>query len=246
MEGFNGEKPSTVLYHLTILKNNGSAFIGTQRFRDCTNNIEKCKSELATGTGWTKPEAVFLVRTSSNTYVLRSRDSQGQITLGTKGVTKAYMIGSGQAKASRNIDGTLESQVYSCAPPPTSSSRGGDEEYGGLFVRDAGELSRNRSSKLCTKVSSAPPSANRCRLGCTPATGSIRRSDPSALTSPNGSSTAGERGYLRESKTMPHTPNAADTTNAPKPTSTSAPANVLPSASSSLNPMNAFTPVHPA
>lgn len=129
MEGFNGEKPSTVLYHLTILKNNGSAFIGTQRFRDCTNNIEKCKSELATGTGWTKPEAVFLVRTSSNTYVLRSRDSQGQITLGTKGVTKAYMIGSGQAKASRNIDGTLESQVYSCAPPPTSSSRGGDEYY---------------------------------------------------------------------------------------------------------------------
>jgi hypothetical protein len=114
MQGFNGETPSTVLYHLTILKNNGNTFVGTQRFRDCTNNIENCKSEGAAGTGWTKPEAVFLVRTSSNTYVLRSGESQGQITLGTKGVTKAYIIGSGQAKMSRNIDGTLESQVFSC------------------------------------------------------------------------------------------------------------------------------------
>jgi hypothetical protein len=113
MSGFNGETPSTVLYHLTIKRSNGNAFIGTQRFRDCTDNIEKCKSERATGTGWTKPEAVFLVRTSSNTYVLRSRNGQGQITLGKKGLTKAYVIGSGQAKVSRNIDGTLEGQVYS-------------------------------------------------------------------------------------------------------------------------------------
>ena len=128
MDGFNGETPSTVLYHLTILKNNGNTFVGTQRFRDCTNNIEKCKSEGAAGAGWTKPEAVFLVRTSSNTYVLRSGGSQGQITLGTKGVTKAYIIGSGQAKVSGSRDGrTLQSQVYSCQPPPTSPSRGGDE-----------------------------------------------------------------------------------------------------------------------
>ena len=31
MTGFNGETPSTVLYHLKILRNNGNAFIGTQR-----------------------------------------------------------------------------------------------------------------------------------------------------------------------------------------------------------------------
>lgn len=114
MSGFNGETSSTVLYHLKILKNNGNAFIGTQRLRDCTDNIEQCKSEGATGEGWTKPEAVFLVRTSSNTYVLRSGDSQGQITLGTKGIAKAYIIGTGQAKMSRSLDGTLESQVFSC------------------------------------------------------------------------------------------------------------------------------------
>ena len=60
-----------------------------------------------------KPEAVFLVRTYTNTYVLRSGNSLGQITLGKKGIIKAYVIGSGQAKVSRDIDGTLESQVYS-------------------------------------------------------------------------------------------------------------------------------------
>jgi hypothetical protein len=120
MQGFNGETPSTALYHLTIKKSNGKAFIGTQRWRDCTNNIEKCKSEGASGTGWTKPEAVFLVRTSSNTYVLRSRNGQGQITLGKKGLTKAYFIGSGQAKVSRS-DGDfpyLNSQVYSMTSNP--------------------------------------------------------------------------------------------------------------------------------
>ena len=73
-----------------------------------------------------KPEAVFLVRTYTNTYVLRSGNSLGQITLGKKGIIKAYVIGSGQAKVSRDIDGTLESQVYSC----TSGSRGGCEYYG--------------------------------------------------------------------------------------------------------------------
>jgi hypothetical protein len=102
MQGFNGETASIALYHLTIKKSNGQAFIGTQRWRECTDNIEKCKSEGATGNGWTKPEAVFLVRTSSNTYVLRSANSQGQITLGKKGLTKAYVIGSGKVNASRS------------------------------------------------------------------------------------------------------------------------------------------------
>jgi hypothetical protein len=102
MKGFIGENPSTAQYHLTIVKSNGNAFFGTQRLRDCTDNIEKCKSEGATGEGWTKPEAVFLIRTSSKTYVLRSGDAQGQITLGEKGLTKAYIIGSGDAKVSRS------------------------------------------------------------------------------------------------------------------------------------------------
>lgn len=112
MQGFNGVTPSTALYHLTIKKNSGNAFIGTQRLRNCTNNIEKCKSEGVTGTGWTKPEAVFLVRTSSNTYVLRSGNTQGQITLGKKGLTKAYIIGSDEANVSRT-GGMMQLVVYS-------------------------------------------------------------------------------------------------------------------------------------
>jgi hypothetical protein len=104
MTGFNGTTPSTALFHLKILKSNGNAFIGTQSWWDCTNNIEKCKSEGANGTGWTKPEAVFLVRTSPNTYVLRSGNSQGQITLGKNGFTKAYIIGNGQANVTRKGD----------------------------------------------------------------------------------------------------------------------------------------------
>ena len=120
MTGFNGETPSTALYHLTVMKRNGNAFIGTQRFRDCTDNIEKCKSEGANGTGWTKPEAVFLVRTSPNTYVLRSGNSQGQITLGKNGLTKAYIIGNGQANVTRNGDAN------------TSGSYTLDDSYGGV------------------------------------------------------------------------------------------------------------------
>ena len=112
MTVFNEETPSTALYHLTIKKNNGNAFIGTQRLRDCTNNIEKCKSEGVTGTGWTKPEAVFLVRTPSNTYVLRSGNTQGQITLGKKGLTKAHIIGSGEANVSRT-GGLMQLVAYS-------------------------------------------------------------------------------------------------------------------------------------
>jgi len=101
LTGFIGATPSTAQFHLTITKNNGKAYIGTQRWRDCTDNIEKCKLEGADSTGWTKPEAVFLVRTSSNTYVLRSGNTQGQITLGKKGLTKAYIIGSGEANLTR-------------------------------------------------------------------------------------------------------------------------------------------------
>lgn len=44
VQGFNGETPSTAVYHLTIKKNNGNAFIGTQRWRECTDNIEKCET----------------------------------------------------------------------------------------------------------------------------------------------------------------------------------------------------------
>jgi hypothetical protein len=116
MKGFNGTTPSTAQYHLTIKKSNGKAFIGTQRWRECTDDIEKCRSEGATGTGWTKPAVVFLIRTSSNTYVLRSGNSQGQITLGKKGLTKAYIIGSGEEKLSRS--NSSSSQVYSNELPP--------------------------------------------------------------------------------------------------------------------------------
>ena len=116
MKGFNGTTPSTAQYHLTIRKSNGKAFIGTQRWRECTDDVEKCRSEGTTGTGWTEPEAVFLIRTSSNTYVLRSGNSQGQITLGKKGITKAYIIGSGEANVSRSNSGS--SQVYSNELPP--------------------------------------------------------------------------------------------------------------------------------
>jgi hypothetical protein len=105
LTGFIGATPSIAQYHLTITKNNGKAFIGTQRWRDCTDNIEKCKSEGTDSTEWTEPEAVFLVRTSPNTYVLRSGNTQGQITLGQKGLTKAYIIGSGEANLSRGPGG---------------------------------------------------------------------------------------------------------------------------------------------
>jgi hypothetical protein len=112
MQGFNGETPSTALYHLTIKKNNGNAFVGTQRWRECTDIIEKCKTEGATGEGWTETEAVFLVRTSSNTYVLRSGESQGQITVGKKGLTKAHVLGDAEGKVSRS-GGLMQLTAYS-------------------------------------------------------------------------------------------------------------------------------------
>ena len=128
MKGFDGTTPSTAQYHLTIKKSNGKAFIGTQRWRECTDNVEKCRSEGTTGAGWTEPEAVFLIRTSSNTYVLRSGNSQGQITLGKKGITKAYIIGSGEANMSRSNSGST--QVYSNElPPPPPPPPPPDNEY---------------------------------------------------------------------------------------------------------------------
>jgi hypothetical protein len=125
MTGFNGETPSTALYHLTIKKSNGNAFIGTQRFRDCTDLIEKCKSEGEAGTGWTEPEAVFLVRTSSKTYVLRSRNSQGQISLGKNGLTKAYVIGSGKVNVSRS-NSEFDPYTFSYTVPSSYSLAGGE------------------------------------------------------------------------------------------------------------------------
>ena len=116
MKGFEGTTPSTAQYHLTVKKSNGKAFIGTQRWRECTDDIKKCRSEGATGTGWTEPEAVFLVRASSNTYVLRSGNSQGKITLGKKGLIKAYIIGSGESNVSRSNSDS--SQVYSSSRAP--------------------------------------------------------------------------------------------------------------------------------
>ncbi len=125
MTGFNGETPSTALYQLTILKSNGNAFIGTQRWRDCSDNLEKCKSDGAAGTGWTEPETVFLVRTSSKTYVLRSGNSQGQITLGKKGLTKAYVIGGGKVNVSRS-NSEFDPYTFSYSVPSSYSVAGGE------------------------------------------------------------------------------------------------------------------------
>lgn len=117
MKGFSGASPSTAQYHLTIKKSNGAAFIGTQRWRECTEILERCRSEGATGADWTAPEPVVLVRSSPKTYVLRSRSSEGQITLGKNGLSKAYVLGDSLGKVSRSENGG-SSQVYSNELPP--------------------------------------------------------------------------------------------------------------------------------
>lgn len=120
MKGFSGSAPSTAQFHLTIKRSNGAAFIGTQRWRECTEILERCRSEGATGADWTAAEPVVLVRSAPNTYVLRSRSSQGEITLGKNGLSKAYVLGDSLGKVSRNENGG-SSQVYSneFPPPPT-------------------------------------------------------------------------------------------------------------------------------
>jgi hypothetical protein len=133
MTGFNGTTPSTALYHLSIKRSNGNVFLGTQSWWDCTDNIEQCKSYGDKGPGWTKPVAVVLVRTSSNTFVLRSGTSQGQITIGKNGLTKAYVIGDGEANVTRSNNQlsptqltpqatySLDSQYYPLLPSTVTS-----------------------------------------------------------------------------------------------------------------------------
>lgn len=121
LTGFTGSSPSVVAYFLDVDRRNGSVFLGTQRWLDCGNSTQGCAKSRAQ---WSEPEIVAFVRTAPNTYILRSNNGMGQLTLNKDGVVKAYFLGGGNGLKKLRTTGWVDGAECGgagetpCPPPP--------------------------------------------------------------------------------------------------------------------------------
>lgn len=117
MRGFSGTTPSTAQYEVKLTRSHGQVFLGTQRWRDCAGYEQACNDGSTAGAGWSAVEGIVVVRTSPETYLLRSANGQGEITLGGRGITSAYFLGGRGGIATRSSNSTSASGYSQCGVP---------------------------------------------------------------------------------------------------------------------------------
>ncbi len=124
MRGFDTTTPVTLQYHLAVDRQSGRVYLGTQRWRDCADDLDSCTANRTDGRGWTDPERVVLVKAPSGAFVLRSDSGLGQVELGKRGVKNAYFLG-GIKVATKSSSSSPPSGASTCTgscPPPSTAN----------------------------------------------------------------------------------------------------------------------------